>query len=82
MITVYVLRSLSSDIYYTGMTENIENRIREHNGGKSKFTSGHLPWILIYTENHPDWASARIREKYLKSTAGKNWLRNNYFKEE
>jgi predicted GIY-YIG superfamily endonuclease len=82
MITVYVLKSLSSDIFYTGMTENIENRILEHNSGKSKFKSGHVPWIILYSEVHTDWTSARIREKYLKSTAGKNWLRKNHLKEE
>jgi hypothetical protein len=29
---------------------------------------------MIYTEEHPDWQSARTREKYLKSAAGKRWL--------
>ena len=82
MITVYVLKSLASSIYYTGMTQDIENRLHEHNTGKSKFTSGHMPWIIVYTELQPDWATARIREKYLKSTAGKNWLRKNNFTEE
>ncbi len=82
MITVYVLRSLRSEIYYTGMTQNLDNRLKEHNSGKSKFTSGHLPWTVIYSELHVDWATARIREKYLKSTAGKIWLRKNIFREE
>ncbi|MBK9481591.1 MAG: GIY-YIG nuclease family protein [Bacteroidetes bacterium] len=50
MITVYVLRSLRSEIYYTGMTQNLDNRLKEHNSGKSKFTSGHLPWTVIYSE--------------------------------
>jgi predicted GIY-YIG superfamily endonuclease len=74
MITVYVLKSVKSDIYYTGMTKDLENRIMEHNSGKSKFTSGHVPWLVIYTEEHRDWNEARVREKYLKSTSGKRWL--------
>ncbi len=49
-------------------------RLDEHNNGKNRFTKGHRPWKIIYTETHSDWASARQREKYLKSAAGKKWL--------
>ncbi len=49
-------------------------RLKEHNSGKNRFTKGHLPWKIIYTEIHPDWVTARAREKYLKSAAGKKWL--------
>ncbi len=49
-------------------------RLDEHNNGKNRFTKGHRPWKIIYTEPHPDWANARQREKYLKSAAGKKWL--------
>jgi putative endonuclease len=74
MITVYVLKSLLDGASYVGMAKNADGRLREHNSGKNRYTKGHLPWIIIYTETHPDWASARVREKYLKSTAGKRWL--------
>jgi len=72
---VYVLQSESSEIYYVGIAINVAKRLKEHNQGKSKFTKGHRPWVLIYHEESIDWASARKREKYLKSSAGKNWLR-------
>ena len=71
---VYVLRSLSSNLYYVGMTENIERRLSEHNSGKSKFTSGHVPWELVYVEAAESALDARSREKYLKSAAGKRFL--------
>jgi predicted GIY-YIG superfamily endonuclease len=74
MITVYVLKSLAKEIYYTGMTADIDNRLKEHNAGKSKFTSAFTPWEIIYTEVWDDWKSARIREKYLKSSSGKKWM--------
>ncbi len=60
------------------MALDANNRLKEHNAGKNRYTKVHLPWKIIYIEVHPDWASARIREKYLKSTAGKNWLKK-YF---
>jgi len=60
--------------WYTGMAKNAFNRQHEHNSGKNRFTKGHLPWAIIYTEQHPDWETARKKEKYLKSAAEKNWL--------
>ena len=75
MITVYVIESIANQTWYTGMAMDPENRLKDHNGGKNRFTKGHIPWKIIYTETHPDWALARVREKYLKSAAGKIWLR-------
>ncbi|MBI5856014.1 MAG: GIY-YIG nuclease family protein [Sphingobacteriales bacterium] len=75
MIFAYVIESLLDQTWYTGMAMNTENRLLEHNNGKNRFTKGHRPWKIIYTEIHPDWATGREREKYLKSSAGKNWLR-------
>ncbi|HYC87062.1 MAG TPA: GIY-YIG nuclease family protein [Chryseosolibacter sp.] len=72
---VYVLVSLTSGKLYVGITQHLERRIHEHNDGKSKFTSGHMPWRLIYFEELPDTQSARDREKYLKSAAGKRFLK-------
>ncbi len=74
MFTVYVLKSLNSGKHYVGFTENMQRRLREHNAGKSKFTSGHLPWKIIYTEEVTDRILAREREKYLKTAAGKKFL--------
>ena len=80
MVTVYVLLSLKDKATYVGMAIDVTNRLKEHNSGKNRYTKAHLPWKIIYTEEHPDWSTARIREKYLKSTAGKNWLKK-YFDE-
>ena len=77
---VYVLESEKDGRLYKGQTSDIEKRVKEHNSGKNRYTKAHLPWKIIYTEEHPDWSTARIREKYLKSTAGKNWLKK-YFDE-
>jgi predicted GIY-YIG superfamily endonuclease len=74
MITVYVLESLKDHTWYTGMCTDINRRLKEHNAGKNRFTKGHLPWKTIYMEQQPDWKTARVKEKYFKSAAGKNWL--------
>ncbi len=74
MVTIYVLLSLKNGIHYVGMTTDLERRLKEHNAGKSKFTSGHTPWIIIYQEDSSDFSEGRKREKYLKSAAGKKFI--------
>jgi len=75
MVIVYVIESIADKTWYTGMTKDINQRVKDHNAGKNRFTKGHRPWSVIYTEQHPDWITARAREKYLKSAAGKTWLK-------
>ncbi|MEJ7626466.1 MAG: GIY-YIG nuclease family protein [Ferruginibacter sp.] len=76
MITVYAIKSeINSDIY-VGISKNPDNRLKEHNSGKSRFTKGLKPWKKIYCELHPDWEAARKREKYLKSGVGKEFLKS------
>jgi putative endonuclease len=62
---------------YVGQTDNIQRRLAEHNSGKSKYTQTYAPWKIIYLEEYHNRTDARTREKYLKSTAGKNILRKN-----
>ena len=76
MVSVYVIESLKDYTWYTGMALDVNRRLGEHNSGKNRFTKGHRPWKIIYTEQHLDWNLARPREKYLKTAAGKNWLTN------
>ena len=78
MVTVYVLLSLKDEATYVGMALDSIKRLKEHNSGKNRYTKAHLPWKIIFTEEYPDWATARVKEKYLKSSAGKNWLKK-YF---
>jgi putative endonuclease len=74
MITVYVIQSLATQKLYVGMTEDVQNRLKEHNTGGSKFTSAYKPWQIIYTEQYSNFGEGRIREKYLKTAAGKKFI--------
>jgi putative endonuclease len=76
-VYVYVLRSLKDNSSYVGMTQDIINRLKEDNHGKNRYTKAHMPWVVIYQEEHESWASGRIREKYFKTSAGKKFLINN-----
>ena len=75
MVSVYVIESLKDQMHYCGMAIDPKVRLVEHNKGKNRFTKGHCPWKIIYTEEHRDWKAARPREKYLKTNAGKIWLK-------
>jgi predicted GIY-YIG superfamily endonuclease len=66
MYYIYLLKSLSSGVYYVGMAKDIQMRLKEHNSGKSRYTKGHQPFELIYQEGPFATVEAREREKYLK----------------
>ena len=76
MIEVYAIVSLTNKEIYVGMALSAEQRLKEHNNGKNRYTKGLRPWKLFKIEYFPDWKEARIREKYLKSGAGKEFLKS------
>ncbi len=76
MIEVYVLISEKDNATYVGMALNAIKRLIDHNNGRNRYTKGHMPWKIIHVEEFPDWQSARVREKYLKSSTGKIWLKD------
>ena len=74
MFYVYILL-LNNNQLYTGYTADLKRRIAEHNNGKSDFTSTRLPVKLIHYEAYLLEDDARRREKYLKTTEGKRFLK-------
>ena len=74
MYYVYILL-LSNKQLYTGYTDDLKRRIAEHRAGSSKFTSERLPVSLIHYEAYLLKSDAQRREKYLKTTEGKRFLR-------
>lgn len=76
MITVYALSSLKRNYIYVGQTNNVAKRFKQHNDGHEKTTQPYRPFKLIYTEEFNDRITPRVREKYLKSGVGKEFLKN------
>ncbi len=63
---VYILKC-SDDSYYTGITNNLEKRINEHNSGMIKgYTSKRLPVVLLYSQRFDDINRAIEVEKQIK----------------
>ena len=74
--TVYAIRSAKDRSIYVGMTNDLNRRLKEHHRSRTKSTKSKLPYRLIYKEKAPDRKEARIREKYLKSGIGKEFLKS------
>lgn len=69
---VYILRSQShSEQEYTGASENLRQRLEDHNAGKSKHTTKFRPWRLLWYCAFPEKISALAFEAYLKSHSGR-----------
>ena len=75
MFKVYALKSDKDNRIYVGITQNLEQRIREHNAGKTKSTKGFRPWKLIHSQTVISRAQARELEKKWKSGFGKEFLK-------
>ncbi len=74
VFTVYVLQSSSSK-RYTGHTKDLAHRIVEHNSGMCKTTKTDVGWRVVYTEEFQTRSEAMAREKWLKTGAGREFLR-------
>jgi putative endonuclease len=75
MHTIYAIKSVVKNYIYVGLTENLNIRLKRHNSGYEKTTRSYRPFVLIYSEECETRPEARIREKYLKSGSGKEFLK-------
>jgi len=63
---VYIVKCNDSS-FYTGISNNVEERVREHNAGKgAKYTRTRKPVSLLYTEAFPTKSKAQSREAEIK----------------
>lgn len=81
MYYVYIIKSIKDNKFYTGITDNIDRRIEEHNRGKysTPSTLNRGPFHLIHVEIVVNRQEARLLEKYFKSGSGRE-VRNELFK--
>ena len=64
--TVYILECGDGTLY-TGITDDLERRLRAHETGKgAKYTRGRGPLTLVHTEEVEDKSAALKREHSIK----------------
>lgn len=77
--TIYILRCKNNSLY-TGITKNIEQRIKKHNLGiGAKYTNAHKPCVLIWSKSGYSESSAKKEEyriKKLTRIAKENYIKN------
>ena len=63
---VYIVQC-SNGAYYTGITNNLENRLKLHNAGKgAKYTRDRRPVKLVWHREYKYFKAALLEEKRIK----------------
>jgi predicted GIY-YIG superfamily endonuclease len=79
MYYVYLIESISAQgERYLGMTNDLKERLEDHNAGKSSHTSKFKPWKLTTYIAFTERAKAEAFERYLKSGQGTRSLVSDY----
>ena len=64
---VYIIRSLKTDQFYIGQTNDLDNRVQRHNAGYEKATKNRGPWVLFAYLKTGSRAQALRTEKKIKN---------------
>lgn len=76
MYYVYVIESQKNGDLYKGFTKDVNNRLKEHNSGLTFSTKNFRPWKLVYCEIFINKEDAVERERYLKGSWGRKFLKD------
>jgi putative endonuclease len=74
MFSVYILQSEKTKRYYIGSTEDLTNRLNEHNFGETKSIRGGITWKLVHIEKYKTRSEAVKKEKQIKARGAKRYL--------
>lgn len=69
--SLYLLKSLKDGKHYLGQTNDIKNRLEEHNDGKVISTKSRRPFILVGYEEYKNRNEARWVEYQYKHHSDK-----------
>lgn len=72
-VYVYILKC-ADGTHYTGITNNLQRRMREHRDGKSKSTRHKRPCSLLFVTETVSYYEARSREVYIKRYGAARFL--------
>ena len=72
---VYILTNVDNHVLYTGITNDLYNRVKDHRLGVHKgFTKRYNVFKLVYYEVFEDVGDAIAREKQIKAGSRQNKL--------
>ncbi|MCH7697995.1 MAG: GIY-YIG nuclease family protein [Chloroflexi bacterium] len=71
---IYILENDAGRRYVGSTGRSPRIRLGEHNEGKGRWTRAHRPWRLVHSEEHRAKQDALIRERFLKTGAGRRTI--------
>ena len=77
----YMIKSLSTSLHYYGHTQDLEERMHEHNSGQSPYTKGKGPWRLVgykAFQSKSEASGCELKLKRMKNPSRAcSWLKRN-----
>jgi putative endonuclease len=77
MYFVYILKSETKSRYYVGSTDEVNRRLRQHNGelpGLGRSTVAGRPWRLVFSAPFESRSEAMAAERFIKKTKSRFWI--------
>ncbi len=69
---VYILQSLADpNCFYTGLTDDLRQRLTKHDSGGVPHTAKHAPWRIKSAIAFTHQNQAAAFERYLKTASGR-----------
>ncbi len=80
MYYVYILLNETRTKTCTGVADDVNKRLKEHNKGKVKSSRPYRPYKIAHIESFETLSEAMEKEKFYKSTTGRRRLREMLFR--
>ena len=71
---VYIITNKNNRVLYTGVTNNLQRRIVEHNSGQNKSTKSGIPWKIVYQKEFRTRTEAAKLEAKMKRMKSKKYI--------
>ncbi|OGW79103.1 MAG: hypothetical protein A3G33_03855 [Omnitrophica bacterium RIFCSPLOWO2_12_FULL_44_17] len=62
--------------HYVGSAQDVVMRLKQHNQKRNRSTKSRCPWKLVHQEEYRSRSEAVRRERFFKTGAGRNFLKN------
>jgi putative endonuclease len=64
---LYILQSQMNEMYYVGISPNLQHRLEFHNYLGHGFTARYRPWVIVFEKEFPPNTLALKAERKVKS---------------
>jgi len=74
MTFLYIIYSRNKNRYYTGITDDLEDRLYRHINSGSKSTKSASDWVLVSKEEYSNRSEALKRENQIKKMKSRKYI--------